>query len=129
MRCSADWARLTRKREVSVKRGSLVTVFTVDLWLLAVSRDLSFGNVSTRLFSRSDCGLIRYASFSSTQSYPDAKPKESRVGRIRKQTVEFAGRLKQRGLTVLPTKDLRRKFVAVLAFPASKGHSADRVLV
>ena len=53
------WARLTRNSEVSVKSGSLVTVFTVDLWLPSVSRGPSFGNVSTRLFSRADCVLIR----------------------------------------------------------------------
>src|SRR5580704_10600108 len=80
VRWSAVCARLTRKREVSVKRGSLVTVFTVDLWQLSVSRDLSFGNVSTRLFSRSDCGLIRHSSFSRFQSYPDKNPKESSEG-------------------------------------------------
>src|SRR4029077_1835821 len=79
-RCSGVWARLTRNREVSVKRGSLVTVFTVDLWLLTVSRELSFGNVSTRLFSRSDCGLIRHARFSCHPSYPHRNAKESNEG-------------------------------------------------
>src|SRR5215470_4717571 len=33
VRCSGLWARVTRNSEVSVKSGSLVTVFTVDLWL------------------------------------------------------------------------------------------------
>jgi hypothetical protein len=80
MRWSGVWARLTRNSEVSAKRGSFVTVFTVDLWLLAVSGDLSFGNVSTRLFSRSDCGLLRNASISYFQSYPDGNAKESSEG-------------------------------------------------